>query len=242
MTPTRIERKEGDPIDMLHRAMWSYIDFWRGDRTGPWWEADLSLDIGCMFKETFGKKDPVEVKPLPSFLGAWPQKTVFRRFGTNNHFPTKSGRGMLPDHYYRNPNTDTCEWIVELKVCSLGGSKLENEIEGCIKALESDAQKCRKWIEEGKSKYAFFFLAANIPAEFEQPPTYTPDQFLEELMSRLANSDDFRVAAAGDKVDLCVAIKRIDALGAELVGLKATPRFRESPHLPQGVSVCLQHL
>ncbi len=64
-------------IDLLHKTIWRYIDRWRQDRAGPWWEADLSLDIGHGLRENFGKEELVSVKELPGFLKSWPPKHSF---------------------------------------------------------------------------------------------------------------------------------------------------------------------
>ncbi|MBD0305309.1 MAG: hypothetical protein ICV76_02010 [Nitrospiraceae bacterium] len=45
-----------DSIDKLHRAIWGYIDCWKVDATGPWWEADLSMDIGLAWSESLVSK------------------------------------------------------------------------------------------------------------------------------------------------------------------------------------------
>lgn len=75
-----------DSIGKLHRAIWIYIDRWQADQTGPWWEADLSLDIGLALNEVFTRQT-VKVANPPPFLQAWPS-VQFRQFGSNNYIRT----------------------------------------------------------------------------------------------------------------------------------------------------------
>jgi len=79
----------------LHDVMWQYIDTWRQDPTGPWWEGDLSLDIGGLLRAKLAQERHVTVKNLPGFLSHWPPNTPFRRLGTENHFRGR-GRGDVP--------------------------------------------------------------------------------------------------------------------------------------------------
>lgn len=223
-------------IDLLHNVLWRYIDSWRVDHTGPWWEADLSVDIGCRLREGFGTQGSITVEKLPGFLRSWPPKTHFRRLGTDNPFPMKPGRGMRPDHFFRRPGTDGCEWILELKSWNLDGSRdRKNQVEACIERFEKDATK--DW--RSVSNYVFAFLAVNIPAQFgakKRRHTYTSDEFLEALTEKLKNSNPLR-KLTGDRGDVCAVVKKIDAeaAGAELVHCVATPRFRLSSHRPESI-------
>ncbi len=144
---------------------------------------------------------------------------------------------MFPDYFYRNPNTDTFEWIVELKNWTLDGSvKLERQVEKCIEEFEKDARK--NW--KTASPYVFVFLAVNIPAHFAEirgRNKYMPEEFLGEILKRLRNSDPLRTLGDEKRGDACAVIKRIDAeaASAELVGCVATPGFKECPHRPEGL-------
>lgn len=196
-----------DSIHTLHRAIWSYIERWKNDPTGLWWEADLSLDIGRALVDTFSHQEKVKVANPPSFLGAWPS-VHFRRLGTNNYFrstrkaadrlekeqevPQKPLGGWLyPDYYYRKPETDDCEWIVELKLWSVNGNALEKaQVDGAITGFKADA---KKW--SGQETYPFIFLAVNIPGHFQRAPrsrhTYLPNDFTRGLINEVRNSVEF---------------------------------------------------
>jgi hypothetical protein len=172
------------PIQTLHSAMWTFIDQWGTDPAGPWWEADLSFDIGQVLMTAFAKQPHeklVELERPPSFLKSWPQPIKFRRLGTNNYFRATGWttprereqeiqsdnrvRGKWPDHYYRQPGKDRCDWVVELKLWSVDGTKkLADEVKGCVSGLERDAEK---WTKQDISDYAFCFSAVNTPENFD---------------------------------------------------------------------------
>lgn len=239
-----------DSIDKLHRAIWDYIDRWQIDRAGPWWEADLSLDIGLALSKVFGQRT-VEVANSPSFLEAWPRTfPQFRQFGSNNYFrsnrktaeppdveqevsPKRGGR--FPDFYYRKGKSDDCEWVVELKLWSVNGNSSEtDQVDGALKGLNGDAAK---W--SGKETYPFVLLVINIPSEFDRASharlTYTPDDFAQRLVNGVRSSTEFqKLNSQGDGV---VVIKSIDETSARLVSCLATSRFANSSWRPEKVEV-----
>lgn len=197
-----MESLKSDSIKKLHEAMWGYIREWQVDPTGPWWEGDLSLDIGRALVETFGCKESIEIDNAPSFLQAWPP-VCFRRLGINNYFGRRKEQGLTgettrggryPDYFYRKAGTDDddCDWKVELKLWSVDGNcSLEKQVQGAIKGFNADASK---W--KDKETYPFIFLAVNIPDRFERARkarhTYKPEDFVQKLMYEVSHSADFR--------------------------------------------------
>lgn len=222
-----------EPIDRLFAKVWRYVDEWRGDPTGPWWEADLSLDIGFKLREELGREMPVAFN-RPDFLRTWPPGTPSRKLGTQNHFRGADGRGRLPDFSFRGIGNDVCEWTVELKLWSLDGAqRLEKQVSGCLAGLTDDAQKCLD--SQASWRNALLFLAVNIPAKFEGIRRYSPEQFLESLVRGLCELRQFPPGSlfnflGEDGADLCVVAKTIDAgyQGAELVACLVSPRFGAS--------------
>ncbi len=240
-----------DSIDKLHRAIWDYIDRWQINRAGPWWEADLSLDIGLALSKVFGQ-GTVEVANSPSFLEAWPPTfPQFRQFGSNNYFrsnrktaespeveqeafPKRVGGGRFPDFYYRKGKSDDCEWVVELKLWSVNGNRdVKLEVRDALKGLTEDSTK---W--GGDRTYPFVLLAVNIPSQFAQGRrrhTYTPDDFAQRLVNGVRSSTEFqKLNSQGDGV---VVIKSIDETSARLVSCLATSRFANSSWRPEKVEV-----
>ena len=239
-----------DSIDKLHRAIWTYIDHWQTDQTGPWWEADLSLDIGLALNKVFGQEEPVKVDNLPSFLGAWP-RVQFRQFGSNNYIrsnretveasevkqeasPKRVGGGRFPDYYYRKGESDDCEWVVELKLWSVNGNRQkEMEVAGALKGLNDEAVK---WC--GKETYPFVLLAINIPSQFEQGRrrhTYKPDDFAQLVVNEVRSSAEFQ--ELNNQGDGAVVIKSIDETSARLISCVATSRFANSPWRSEKIEV-----
>jgi len=145
---------------------------------------------------------------------------------------------MFPDHSYRKPGADFCEWVVELKVWSLNGAnKLDTEARACVELVEDDAKKCRGWPEG--APYTLLFLAVNVPAKFygRRQNKYSSEEFVDELVKKMKASPGLGRFARDALGDLCAAVKTIDT-GANTAGLSrclATQGFAESPHRPQGV-------
>lgn len=230
-----------ESIDVLHAVIWEYINTWRKDETGPWWEGDLSQGIGGLLRKRVADEGHVTIKSLPGILSHWPPNTLFRRLGTENHFPGAGG-GMLPDYSYRKLGADSCEWVVELKVWSFNGArKLDTYVDRNVKVFEKDANKYPRERPE-LALYAFLFMAVNIPARFSDSRRnkYSPEEFVEELVKRLKASADLDKFARAGGGDLCVVVKTIDADArrAELTRCLATRHFGESPYRPPDIDYC----
>jgi hypothetical protein len=223
---------DSEAIAKLHLTMWQYISSWSRDETGPWWEADLSLDIGCLLKQSFASESSMRVTNLPAFLGGWPGNTRFRRFGSENHFPNPPDRGLYPDFLYRRPDSDECEWILEIKLTALDwAQKRESQAKSFVQSFERDVTKCReqwsKW-----AAYAMVFFAVTFPAKANHSgrKRYGPEDFRAVVTERLRASPALGIFVNEKRGDLCVVIKTIDTDAREvaLVSCLATTRFGDA--------------
>lgn len=218
---------ENQANDFYYAVKRFLIEEWGRSCAGPWWEGDLHLDFGCSLMRSLGSaRDLVRSEPLPDFLRAWPQRIVTRRLVSLNHEPAKAGRGKYPDLTFRPPDTDE-RWNIELKLWSVDGSKsLDQQVNDCIRLFEEDAKK---------EHCGFVLLAVNIPDSFAVPRRqrpYAPDDFKEQLIRRIHDSEPLRRLATGQvpggsRGNWCVAIKKINGENVEKVEVySSVPNLR----------------
>lgn len=207
----------GNQDDNFYSALKHCIEELGRDGAGPWWEGDLQFQLGrCLMCSPNGASELMELKPPPTFLGAWPPPIMTRRLRALNY-----AAKQFPDFTYWPPNTNKC-WAVELKLWSLeGGLRLNNQLTGCMTGLEKDAKKVLEMLQRPDGYCGGLVLSVvNIPNTFAVPKTqnpYSPDDFKKKLIERIdvsrASGPLHNLVAGGGH--WCVAIKKINGAKVE---------------------------
>jgi len=232
----------------FNRAMREFlVSDWGRNCAGPWWEGGLQLDLGASLSRALGRSS-IETAQPPRFLSSWPSPIMHERLLALGYRRQPQGalysdqkrqRGTVPDFCFWPGGSAPHEcWDIELKLWSVDGSEaLNQQISGCIRSIESDAEKV---LRVPSGPYAVLLLAVNVPSQFREcrrKHSYTPREFKTKLVERIFNSELLRqLATSGTdgtcRGDWCIAMKTINGLSVEALEIYSSIELlRLSPEL-----------
>ncbi|MFQ5667877.1 MAG: hypothetical protein ACE5I7_15800 [Candidatus Binatia bacterium] len=202
-------------VARMHRAMNEYVDSWRRDPAGPWWEGDLGGQLYGILERHFPRVSPTTLATAPSFLARW-RAPLFHRLTAEFHVPG-GGKGIYPDFSYRGPQGDGFDWVLELKIASMtrvATSDVQKQASELINYMLDDV---RRWAAREDTRYVLSFAAVNAPdvLETRQRGSAQPQSYLRTFLDGVdavldQKLQELRAEVPGDTTwDMWIVCKEI---------------------------------